>query len=54
MEIRILARQRESIRQISRRTGLSRNIVRRYLRDAEAQRYGPRARRPCKLDPYAE
>ena len=45
VEIRILARQGESIRQISRRTGLSRNTVRRYLRDAEAARYGPRALR---------
>jgi transposase len=54
VEIRILARQGESIRQISRRTGLSRNTVRRYLRDGAAQRYGPRAPRPCKLDPYLE
>jgi transposase len=52
VEIRILARQGESIRQISRRTGLSRNTVRRYLRDVEAERYGPRALRACKLDPY--
>jgi transposase len=54
VEIRILARQGESIRQISRRTGLSRNTVRRYLRDEEARRYGPRALRPTKLDPYVE
>ena len=54
MEIRILARQGESIRQISRRTGLSRNTVRRYLRDEEARRYGPRALQPTKLDPYVE
>jgi transposase len=52
VEIRILARHGESIRQISRRTGLSRNTVRRYLRDEDARRYGPRAGRPCKLDPY--
>jgi transposase len=52
VEIRILARQGESIRQISRQTGLSRNTVRRYLRDDRARRYGPRAQRPCKLDPY--
>lgn len=54
VEIRILARQGESIRQISRRTGLSRNTVRRYLRDEAARRYGPRALRPTKLDPYVE
>lgn len=52
MEIRILDRQGESIRQICRRTGLSRNTVRRYLRDGDAGRYGPRAARPTKLDPY--
>ncbi len=54
VEIRILARQGESIRQISRRTGLSRNTVRRYLRDEAARRYGPRALRPAKLDPYVD
>jgi len=54
VEIRILARQGESIRQISRRTGLSRNTVRRYLRDEAARRYGPRALRACKLDPFVE
>lgn len=54
VEIRILARQGESIRQISRHTGLSRNTVRRYLRDEQARRYGPRALRATKLDPYRE
>ena len=54
MEIRIFARQGESIRQISRRTELSRNTVRRYLRDEAARRYGPRALRACKLDPFVE
>ena len=54
MEIRILARQGESIRQISRRTGLSRTTVRRYLRDEQARRYGPRALRASKLDPHLE
>ena len=54
VEIRILARQGESIRHISRRTGLSRNTVRRYLRDEGARRYGPRALRPTKLDPHVE
>ena len=42
------------MRQISRRTGSSRNTVRRYLRDAEAARYGPRALRVCKLDAYVD
>jgi transposase len=54
VEIRILARQEASIRQISRQTGLSRNTVRRYLRDQKAQRYGPRSPRPRKLDPFVD
>jgi transposase len=54
VEIQVLARQGESIRQISRRMGLSRNTVRRYLRDGQARRYGPRALRATKLDPHAE
>ena len=52
VEIQVLARQGESIRQISRRMGLSRNTVRRYLRDERARRYGPRVLRATKLDPY--
>jgi transposase len=32
--------------------GCSRNTVRRYLREEEARRYGPRAPRACKLDAY--
>jgi transposase len=32
--------------------GCSRNTVRRYLRDEQAQRYGPRQPRACKLDGY--
>ena len=52
MEIRVLARQQTSIREIARQMGCSRNTVRRYLRDAEAARYKARAPRPMKLDPY--
>ena len=54
VEIRILDRQGESIRQICRRTGLSRNTVRRYLRGGEASHYGPRASRPTKLAPFTD
>ena len=41
-----------SIREIARETGVSRNTVRRYLRDGEAERYKPRPPRPTKLDPF--
>jgi len=40
------------VRSIARELGCSRNTVRRYLREAGAARYGPRAPRRCKLDPY--
>lgn len=52
MEIRVRARRGEGVREIARQLGCSRNTVRRYLRDEDAKRYGPRAPRPCKLDPY--
>lgn len=47
-----MARRGEGVREIARQLGCSRNTVRRYLRDEHARRYGPRAPRPCKLDPY--
>jgi transposase len=43
---------RLSIKEIARRTGHSRNTVRSALRSPEAPRYGPRATRPSKLDPF--
>ena len=52
MEIQVLKKQGRSIRQIARETGLSRNTVRRYLRERRAMGYGPREARPCKLDRY--
>lgn len=52
MEIRVLHRQGMSIRAIARATGISRNVVRRYLRSPEAPRYARRAPRPSKLDPF--
>lgn len=52
VEIQVLARQGESIRQISRRLGLSRNTVRRYLRDEQAHRDRARTeRRWFRCDP---
>ena len=52
MEIRILAQQGRSIREIARMTGLSRNTVRRYLRSHAWTGYKKRAERPGKLDPF--
>jgi len=52
LEVRVLHRHGRSIREIARETGVSRNTVRRYLRDEEAARYKPRPPRPTKLDPF--
>jgi transposase len=52
LEIRVLHRHGKGIRDIARDTGISRNTVRRYLRDKEATRYKPRPPRPAKLDPF--
>ncbi|MEN9119154.1 IS21 family transposase [Xanthomonas euvesicatoria] len=52
VEIKILARQGMSIREISRQLQVSRNTVRRYLRDVAAAQRQPRGARPHKLDPY--
>ena len=52
-EIRALREVRGlSIKEIARRTGRSRNMVRGALRSPEPPRYGPRARRPSKVDPF--
>src|SRR5690349_12295420 len=52
VEIQVLVKQGRSIRQIAREMGVSRNTVRRYLREGVPVRYGPREPRSCKLDPY--
>ena len=54
VEIRVLARRGMGIREIARELGCSRNTVKRYLREAQASRYGPRQPRPTKLDPFKE
>jgi transposase len=52
MEIKVLARQGRSIRDISREMQVSRNTVRRYLRDERAVSLKRPPARPHKLDPY--
>lgn len=52
MDIRLLYRQGMSIRQIARRTGFSRRTVRKVLSEPTPKQYGPRPKRPSKLDPY--
>ena len=48
-----LRQQGLSIKAISQRTGMDRKTVRKYLqRGPSVPIYGPRAPRPCKLDPY--
>lgn len=47
-----MARRGVGVREIARELGCSRNTVRRYLRDDDARRYGPRAARTTKLEPF--
>ncbi|MBV6307211.1 helix-turn-helix domain-containing protein, partial [Candidimonas humi] len=54
VEIKVLARRGVGIREIAKQMGCSRNTVRRYLREAQTQQYGPRQARPTKLDPYKD
>jgi transcriptional regulator with XRE-family HTH domain len=54
VEIRVMARRGEGVRAIARQLGCSRNTVRRYLREQQVARYGPRAARACKLDDYKD
>lgn len=53
MEIHVLNAQGHSIRAIAEQLGVSRNTVRKYLRDQAAEPiYPQRAPRPTKLDPF--
>lgn len=53
VDIHVLHRQGCSIRSIARQLGISRNTVRRYLRDlAKTSGYGPREARSSKLDVF--
>ena len=47
-------RDRIPIREISRRTGLSRNTIRKYLWSDEVEPRFKASDRPSKLDPFAE
>ena len=46
-------REQLSIREIARRTGLSRNTIRKYLRAGESEAYYAKRVSPSKLDPFA-
>lgn len=52
MEIRVLARQGQGIREIARTLGVSRNTVRRYLKADAVPTYKVRPPRPTKLEPF--
>lgn len=52
MEIRVLARQGMSMRAIAQQLRVSRNTVRKYLRNPGLPYYPNRAARPTKLDPF--
>ncbi len=52
VEIKVLARQGMSIREISRHLQVSRNTVRRYLREVSAAQRKPGGPRLQKLEPY--
>ena len=47
-------REGVSIREIARRTQLSRNTIRKYLKDGQLEPRYPQRKSPSKLDPYAE
>jgi len=47
-------REGVSIREIARRTKLSRNTIRKYLADGKLEPGYPKRKSPSKLDPYAE
>jgi transposase len=52
-EIRRMSKvERLSQREIHRRTGVHRDTIRRALASPEPPSYGPRSKRPSKLDPF--
>jgi len=47
-------REKLPIREIARRTGLSRNTIKKYLREGVSEPKFKTPKRPSKLDPYAD
>ena len=47
-------RDKMPIREIARRTGLSRNTIKKYLREGVVEPQFKTPKRPSKLDPYAD
>jgi transposase len=47
-------RNKMPIREIARRTGLSRNTIKKYLREGVVEPQFKTPKRPIKLDPYAD
>lgn len=52
MQIHVLKAQGLSLHEMSRRLGVSRNTVARYLEASDVPRYKDRALRPTKLDTF--
>jgi transposase len=51
VDIKAMHRQGRSIRSIAKELGISRNTVRRYLRDEKPPHYAARPKRPSILEP---
>jgi transposase len=51
-DIHEFKRQGLSLKEISALTGFDPKTLRKYLRDSKTPRYGPRQKRPSKLDPF--
>ena len=54
VEIQVLHRQGKSIRAIARETGIARNTIRAILAGESDGQYGPRQRRPTKIDTHKD
>ena len=51
---RLALREKVAIREIARRTGLSRNAIKKYLNAGTIEPKFTRPERVCKLDPFAD